>query len=187
MSAAELTVRLRCLDDLFQAPAPQSFQDAGRLVSGIDELLLELDAGRLPKRLRTTILLTAESPPVDESAVRDTLRQYCALRLRELELRLRSHRREELQALAIGSVLFLIGVGLSAEFVQPFWPQEIQYLLGNGVFLVVAWVGAWYPLDHFIFGRRTLIRERKVLRCLLGMEVDVRREAVLGEAVAALE
>jgi hypothetical protein len=42
------------------------------------------------------------------------------------------------------------------------------------VFLVIAWVGLWYPLDTFVFVRRPLLREKRVLEAVLSMGVTVR-------------
>ncbi|MGH7912364.1 MAG: hypothetical protein ACREOV_11635 [Candidatus Dormibacteraceae bacterium] len=173
---AELTLRIESIDDLFQAPEPHLFARAQRIVSGIEELLLQLDAGRIPKHLRTTFLVGAAAAPVDAAEIEGALRQYCALRLRDVELRLRAHRREGLSLLGLGTVLFVLGVGLSAEFLQSRWPALIQDLLGDGIFLVLAWVGLWFPLDHLVFGRHGIVRERNLLRALRGMEVAVRQE-----------
>ena len=40
-------------------------------------------------------------------------------------------------------------------------------LLGNGVFLVVAWVGLWYPLDLLFIAREQAKREMRVLGKML--------------------
>jgi hypothetical protein len=45
--------------------------------------------------------------------------------------------------------LFVVGVLLSYGFTRPEVGELSQELLGNGVFLVVAWVGLWYPFTCF--------------------------------------
>ena len=50
----------------------------------------------------------------------------------------------------------------------------LQQVLGNGVFLVIAWVGLWYPLDLLFFARLPLRRERRALKDLTRMRIDVR-------------
>ena len=77
-----------------------------------------------------------------------------------------------------GLPLFLIGLLFSTDFLAPDVPEFFQNLLGNGVFLVIAWVGLWYPLDLLFFARLPLRRQRRVLDALLAMPVEVRvREA----------
>ena len=51
-----------------------------------------------------------------------------------------------------------------------FW----QNLLGNGVFLVIAWVGLWYPLDLLFFARQPLRREIQILEVLRDSPVELR-------------
>lgn len=172
----DLTLRLTSVEDLFGAPDPQQFRRTRRLQSGVDELMGALRVERLPARVRTTISFTPEVSSIDAEDLRRSVREYCELRLRDLELELRGHRREERQSLTVGGLLFLLGIGLSAEFTQSLWPPEIQSLLGDGIFLVLAWVGLWYPLDYFIFGRRPLVLDRKVLRAIRSMEITTRVE-----------
>lgn len=172
----DLTLRLGSVDDLFRTPNPECFRQTGRLQSGLDELLTTLKVERLPAQVRTTISFTDENSSIDGEELRRSVQAYCDLRLRDLDLELRAHRREERQSLTIGGVLFLLGIGLSAEFTQSLWPPEVQSLLGDGIFLVLAWVGLWYPLDYFIFGRRPLVLDRKVLRAIRSMVITTRVE-----------
>ena len=170
-----VTLRLARLEDLFHQPQPQLFASSGRLISGIEELVLALEGRRLPRRVSTTIVLEGEAPPAEEAKVASLLRRYCEVRLRELELRIRSQRRELNRALLIGLLLFVVGIALNGEFTSQGWPGEIRSILGEGVFLVVAWVGLWYPLDALIFSRRPLLLERDVLRRLMESQVTLER------------
>ncbi|MGH3798544.1 MAG: hypothetical protein ACRDTD_00135 [Pseudonocardiaceae bacterium] len=52
---------------------------------------------------------------------------------------------------------------------DPFWRE----LLGNGFFVVVAWVGLWYPLDLLFIARQPLKRELRVLTELKALPVVV--------------
>ena len=171
---AHLTLRLARLEDLFRNPDPQEFTTTGRLISGIEELILALQGRRIPKHVSTTIVLE-EGSPADEGKVASLVRRYCEVRLRELDLRIRSQRRELNRALLIGLLLFIVGVALTSEFTSEGWPGEVRSLLGEGVFLVIAWVGLWYPLDALFFARRPLLLERKVLQRLMESEVTLER------------
>lgn len=182
--SSDLSIRLASLDDLFRTPEPQLFTSTGRLISGMDELILALQGMRIPKRLRATIVLAGDAPgqsqqsdqQLDQQSVAELIRRYCDLRLQEVELRMRGQGRQQRRAIIVGLLLFVFGVALAGEFTDSYWPGEIKSLLGDGIFLVIAWVGLWYPLDYLAFGRQPLLQERKVLRALRGAEVTLVRE-----------
>jgi len=52
-------------------------------------------------------------------------------------------------------------------------PQFWQDLLGNGVFLVIGWVGLWYPLDLLFFARQPLKREARIVEAVSQMPLVV--------------
>jgi hypothetical protein len=170
----EVVIRLNTPADLFRTADGDSFLETGRLESGMEELLRELGPRRLGRETQVVIVLPAEQvQPTTGDHVRRAVQLYCRLRIRRTELELRSLRREGIAALGAGGLLFLIGLGLSSYFDQPSQPAPLQDLLGNGVFLVIAWVGLWYPLDTLVFARRPMFRERRVLSAILGMELTV--------------
>jgi hypothetical protein len=174
-SADEVTIRLKSPADLFRTVDTDMFLEHGRLVSGIDEVLQELTPRRLGPGRCLVILLPAEQVrPETSEHLRQAIQRYCRLRLRRTELALQSHRREAIASLGVGGLLFLIGLGLSFYFEQATQPTPLKLLLGDGVFLVIAWVGLWYPLDTFVFVRRPLLREKRVLEAVLSMGVTVR-------------
>jgi hypothetical protein len=173
---ADLAVRLTAPEDLFRAPEPHLFLEHGRLISGVEELILALQGRRVPKCVRATIVLAKNARGEDPETLTRLIRRYCDLRLREVELRMRAQGREQRRAILVGSMLFLLGVALAGEFTASFWPDEIRSLLGDGIFLVVAWVGLWYPLDYLVFGRRPLLLERRILQALRRAEIRVERE-----------
>jgi hypothetical protein len=53
-------------------------------------------------------------------------------------------------------------------------PREIRDFFGNGLFLVAAWVGMWYPLDTLIYSGRPHRIERRLLHTLRSAEITVR-------------
>jgi hypothetical protein len=99
--------------------------------------------------------------------------RYCELRrrraVRELDLIWRQGKRSLLN----GSLLFVMGIALSYIFTRPWVPELPGELLGNGVFLVVAWVGLWYPLDLLFIAREQAKREISVLGLMVAMPVVV--------------
>ena len=70
-------------------------------------------------------------------------------------------------------ILFIVGLLLSTGFLEPDVPQFWQDLLGNGVFLVIGWVGLWYPLDLLFFARQLLKREVRIIKAISQMPLLV--------------
>jgi hypothetical protein len=81
--------------------------------------------------------------------------------------------RQGLRSLRPGTVLFLVGLLFSTDFLEPDVPEFLQQVLGNGVFLVIAWVGLWYPLDLLFFARLPLNREKRALKVLARIPIEV--------------
>jgi hypothetical protein len=76
-------------------------------------------------------------------------------------------------SLGSGSILFIVGLLLSTGFLEPDVPTFWQDLLGNGVFLVIGWVGLWYPLDLLFFARQPLKREALIVKAISRMPLLV--------------
>jgi hypothetical protein len=81
--------------------------------------------------------------------------------------------RQGLRSLGSGSILFLVGLLLSTGFLEPDVPQFWQDLLGNGVFLVIGWVGLWSPLDLLFLARQPLKREAQIVQAISRMPLSV--------------
>jgi hypothetical protein len=60
---------------------------------------------------------------------------------------------------------------LSAVVLHSAAPHAIRTFFGEGLFVVIAWVGAWYPLDVLFYYPRPHRRTRKLLERLRRMEV----------------
>ena len=71
--------------------------------------------------------------------------------------------RQGLRSLRSGSILFVVGLLLSTGFLQP----------DVGVFLVIGWVGLWYPLDLLFFARQPLKREARIVEEISRMPLIV--------------
>jgi hypothetical protein len=82
--------------------------------------------------------------------------------------------RQGLRSLVSGSLLFIVGILLSFAFTRPGVGEFANDLIGSGVFLVVAWVGLWYPLDLLFIAREQAKREISVLGKMLTLPVIVR-------------
>ena len=177
----ELVVHLGTPEELLAvdplAPLTASADERVRATPGVDELLGEL-LGRPGVRRRRRVVLTLPAPVLADAEVgtrlETALRRWCAARTERVERESRSLWRQGLWSLRGGTVLFVIGLVLSTNFLDPEVPQFFQDVLGNGVFLVIAWIGLWYPLDLLFFARSPAKREMRALDVLATMPVEVR-------------
>lgn len=180
----EIVVHLGAPEELLVVDplAPLSAPEAERVraTPGVDELLGEL-LGRSGIRRRRRVVLTlpaaALADPQVAARLETGLRRWCTARTERVERESRSLWRQGLWALRGGTVLFVVGLVLSTNFLEPDVPQFFQDVLGNGVFLVIAWIGLWYPLDLLFFARSPAKREMRALDVLATMPLEVRARA----------
>jgi hypothetical protein len=146
-----------------------------RSESGADEIVNELlGRSRVQRRARIVVTLPAEqiTPGIAET-LHAALRRYCEARLARVQRETEVTWRQGLRSLGSGSILFLVGLLLSTGYLEPDVPQFWQDLLGNGVFLVIGWVGLWYPLDLLFFARQPLKREAQIVQAISRMPLSV--------------
>jgi hypothetical protein len=159
------------------APLSAAEGERVRATPGVDELLGEL-LGRPRVRRARRVVLTLPAPALADAGVGERLetglRRWCAARTERVERESRSLWRQGLWSLRGGLVLFVVGLVLSTDFLDPDVPQFLQDVLGNGIFLVIAWIGLWYPLDLLFFARSPAKREMRALDVLATMPVEVR-------------
>ncbi|MDD7937097.1 hypothetical protein PHK61_01545 [Actinomycetospora lutea] len=181
---SELVVHLGRPEDLVTVEPTDLFDDdLARTVSGAEEMFEELLARRRPGRLhgrgrdRIVMTLPAATLGTDPDAVAArlaaALRRWCGRRLESVGRDAGLQRRLAVAALRPGIPLFLVGLLFSTDFLAPDVPEFFQELLGNGVFLVIAWIGLWYPLDSLFFARLPLKRQRRALEAMMAMPVEV--------------
>jgi len=171
----ELTLKLTEPDDLFVPRAPHLASGTPSLPSGIDQIRDELDSHPPRTQVDAVILLPRERFKPDlELGMRHAVDQYCDAGIRRADNELRLLRREGLRGLVIGLIVFAVFTGLSSFVVQSDSPQDVKTFFGEGLFLVVAWVGLWFPIDTLLYSGRPYRREKDVLRAIRGMRIDVR-------------
>ena len=151
-----------------------------RIEPGADEIVSELlGRSKLQQRAHIVVMLPAEQIT---DGIADTLhtalRRYCDARLARVEREIEVAWRQGLRSLGSGSILFVVGLLLSTGFLEPDVPQFWQDLLGNGVFLVIGWVGLWYPLDLLFFARQPLKREARIVEAIRRMPLLVHADDV---------
>lgn len=168
-------MQLDAVESMFAVDRPDYFTETATVVPGVDQLMGEL---RL-RRVDDDILVTVELPPDAVEAGQDeriaaAIGRYCRARIRTLDDQLRALRREGLRALVIGFVILAVGLALSQATSNSDLPESLRVFFGDGVFLVAAWVGIWYPLDTLIYIPGPLRRDRQVLEALRQAAVVVR-------------
>jgi hypothetical protein len=174
----EVVVHLGRPDELFAVdPAALLRDPAGaRTRPGIDEFLAELLARPRRRRHPRLVVTLPAGEVADDTALRLTsaVNTWCVQRIEQDERETRVIWRQGLRSLRSGVLLFLIGLLFSSEFLAPELPDFLQEVLGNGIFLVIAWVGLWYPLDLLFFARQPLRREMRVLETMTRLPIEVR-------------
>jgi hypothetical protein len=161
--------------ELFSVTPEAMLERDARLEPGADEIVNELlGRSRLQRRARIVVTLPPEqiTDGIAE-ALQTALSRYCAARLARVQRETEMAWRQGLRSLGSGSILFIVGLLLSTGFLEPDVPQFWQDLLGNGVFLVIGWVGLWYPLDLLFFARQPLKREARIVEAISRMPLLV--------------
>jgi hypothetical protein len=146
-----------------------------RIEPGADEIVNELlGRSKVQRRARIVVTLPAEQVTAGIAETLQTaLHRYCEARLARVQREIEVAWRQGLRSLGSGSILFVVGLLLSTGFLEPDVPQFWQDLLGNGVFLVIGWVGLWYPLDLLFFARQPLKREAMIVEAISRMPLVV--------------
>jgi hypothetical protein len=175
MPPADVVIELDSPEELFYADPSGLLTGSNRIDSGMDELVERILALKNPSSDQRIVLGVAHECSEETAATLVVaVHRNCELRrrraVRELDLIWRQGKRSLLN----GSLLFVVGIALSYLFTRPWVPELPGELLGNGVFLVVAWVGLWYPLDLLFIAREQAKREISVLSQMVAMPVVVR-------------
>jgi hypothetical protein len=173
--ALELTVALSHPNELFEPPGFDVANGVPPRDPAIDRIRRELSAGplRVPARLVVEVPADQATPEV-ERGIKQAIASYCEAGITSAESELRAVHRDGWQTLLLGAVLLAVGLFVSEEILSSGAPKGIRDFFGNGLFLVAAWVGMWYPLDTLIYSGRPYRHERKLLRAMQATEVVVR-------------
>ena len=141
----------------------------------MDQLRSELISRPLRTPATAVIVLPrTEVQPDLKRATRQAVDRYCAIGIKQVENELGAIRREGIRALILGAILLAIFLGLSEAVLHSGFPDAIRTFFGDGLFVVTAWVGMWYPLEMLIYAGRPHKLENNVLRAIREMEIVVR-------------
>jgi hypothetical protein len=171
----DLVVALYRPAELLSVEPQAMLERDARIEPGADEIVNELlGRSKVQRRARIVLTLPAEQVTQDTAdTLRVALRRYCEARLARVQREIEVAWRQGLRSLGSGSILFIVGLLLSTGFLEPDVPTFWQDLLGNGVFLVIGWVGLWYPLDLLFFARQPLKREALIVEATSRMPLLV--------------
>jgi hypothetical protein len=171
-----VVIRLDTPEELFAVDPRFLLAGSRRLDSGVEELVDRFLAMKKIRRHRIVLEVAGECSREMAARLEGALRRYCELRIQRAKRQGAVIWRSGMRALVSGSLLFFVGVVLSFGFTRPGEDEFWQELLGNGVFLVVAWVGLWYPLDLLFMARQPVKREIRVLTEVLALPVVVQSQ-----------
>lgn len=164
---AQLAVALSHPSELFEPPAADVVNGLPPGDSGIEQIRRQL-ASR-PARVPISVVIelpAAQIAPQVEQGLREAVQRYCTDGIARAEEELRAIRRDGTETLLLGVLLLALFLLISEEVLRTGTPTGIKDFLGNGLFLVAAWVGMWYPLDTLLYSGRAHRLERKHLRAL---------------------
>jgi hypothetical protein len=172
----ELTIRLQEADELFVAPGPDVASGVPPVPPGIEQIRSELGSRTLPAAVVAEILLPRHRVRPDLAAnIGLAVNRYCGIAQADNELR--AMRREGLRWLAIAIIMYAVFVSLAAAIVRSSAPETVRDVFGDdGLFIVVAWVVLWYPLDTLLYSGRPYRLEKSVLHAMHGMRIVIRAD-----------
>jgi hypothetical protein len=171
----ELRIALREPNELFDYGPPNVMEGNPGSYPGIDRIRSELGSGSPSKPLRLAVLLPRQHvTPQTERGIREAVANYCDAGIKRAEQELSAAQRDGWQTLLFGAAVLAAGLALSTVFTENHWPQTIRVFFGDGIFLVIAWVGIWYPLDTLLFAGRPYRVERRLLQAIRELEIAVR-------------
>lgn len=186
--AYEVTVRLEEPNQMFEARPADVERGRGPVDPGIQQLRDEVAYRSADARGTVTIVLPEDkATPEVERGIKRAIAQYCKTGIDRDEHELAAVHRDGWRTFAIGAVILGFGLALSEVVLKSKLPHELRDFFGNGLFVVVAWVGLWYPLDTLIYAGRPYRSERKMLRAIARLEFVVRAEGTELPAAEEIE
>jgi hypothetical protein len=185
--ARELTLELQEADELFAGRGPNVARGTPPTPPGIEQIHDELDSSALPEKLATVIVLPrAQIKPDLAGEISRAVRRHCEMGIRRAEEEVRLLRREGFRTLLIGLALFVIFVSLAEALVHTGLPSPVRNFLGeDGLFIVVGWVGLWYPIETLLYSPRPHRQEKAILQTMRDMQIEVRAADLPGRSASA--
>jgi hypothetical protein len=173
--ARELTVAIGDPAELFEPSQCDVAEGLPPGDPGIERIRHALENGSLRAPVGVTIELPPDQvTPELERGIRQAVQRYCDHGIARAGEELRAIMRDGMQTMVLGALLLAGFLLVSEAILRSGAPSEVREFFGNGLFLVAAWVGMWYPLDTLIYSGRPHRIERRLLRALRSAEIRVR-------------
>jgi hypothetical protein len=169
-----ITLALASPAELFAAPEFDPWRGQVETMSGVDRLLLELDAlpdGEIPHLILQFPATDDIQIPADRAKA--ALAAYIGSRTERLERLKDRIRRRGIKELLYG-LLFLSGCFIGAAILNAndWGPDWLTTFLAEGL-VIIGWIALWHPGDMLLFERWPLIREQRLLARLQKATVSV--------------
>ena len=170
----EIDLVLEHLDDLFVVPQTDLFSEYRNWLTGMEYAISEAKSRWRRRPVRLVLRVPADE--IDDQAVTRTQRavtRFCEHRAAYNRNEIRAIRRDGVGALAIGLAILVSGLLLSKWIADATTEEWANLFLVNGILLVAAWVGLWYPLDALVYYARPYQLENRALAQLATAEVQL--------------
>lgn len=148
----DFTLDLQKIQDLFQVPELNPFAGQVQFDSGINQLIHQLKSQSLRRMLRTTIRLPPDqiSPHLTHST-ETALKHYCDAKIVDFNHEQAYLWRQGMTALQIGLIFLALCLFASTLFEElGHFPEFLRRFFREG-FLIMGWVGLWYPTEVLLF------------------------------------
>lgn len=176
--AYEFMIRLDDPNELFEVRPADIDRGRPPEEPGIQQIRDELSARPSGGPVTLAIVLPADkATPRVERGLKLAVARYSEAGLARAEHELAAIRRDGWRTMLPGLVVLGVCLGLSEWILMSKIPKELRDFFGNGLFVVAAWVGLWYPLDTLLYSGNPHRAERRLLRAIGELEILIRPEA----------
>ncbi len=169
-------MRVDRLDQLFDAGPFRHGDRAPRVEAALDEAYAVVRHSDRRAGVRLRIEAPEHDDSVDPDRVGSAVATYCALRAAAVDREHRAATRDGRSALLVGLIILAVGLLVSQAIHRTSLPEELTTVLADGLFLVVAWVGLWYPIDTLLYTRREIRHRAEAWHRLGAADLDLRRQ-----------
>ncbi|MGQ0571912.1 MAG: hypothetical protein ACT4P5_20600 [Armatimonadota bacterium] len=177
MSELDMTLRLRTINHLFEAPDISPLSDDFQPYSskaGIDYVLGELYAHPSTDRINLTVLLPRESVTEDlQQRTQQAVRRFTDARAQHVQHDSNRIRSQATRALPVALLGLVVLIEASVPLMES--PLFLARAIGNGL-SVAGWVALWFPLDALIFQVWLAKQEQRAYRILQGTRISIQED-----------
>jgi hypothetical protein len=176
----KVSIQLNSIEELFAPPQANPFEPDSRYVTGIDELVQQLNKMRLRDKLAQVIIsLPAQAivEPGLQKKIQSALARYAAAQIETAQLEIEHLRRRGRFSLISAIVIILVAIALVWFIGQlNLFGGTLQSFLVSGL-SVFAWVAVWEPFNIYLYNWRIPARNRRIFELLRQAEVVIQAQS----------